>query len=78
MPKAPDDRLVKLATARDEVEAGVWRDALEQEGIAVNVRNVDPLASFGASLPFSIELLVLAKDLKRARWVLGELERASS
>jgi hypothetical protein len=71
------NRLVKVATARDEVEAGVFRDALEQEGIAVHLKNVDPMGSFGVPsfLPYSLELFVLARDERRARWLLGQLEQ---
>ncbi|MFQ6020061.1 MAG: putative signal transducing protein [Dehalococcoidia bacterium] len=70
---------MKVATAHDEVEAGVWRDALEQEGIAVYLKNVDPMGSFGvaSSPPFSLELFVLARDQRRARWILGRLEQGS-
>lgn len=70
------EALVKLAVARDDLEAGLWRDALQQEGIPVYLRNADPLGSIGAapSLPFSLELFVLAKDELQARQVLAELK----
>lgn len=66
-------RLVKIAVARDELEASVFKDALEQEGIVSYVKNLDPLTPFGVapSLPASFEVYVLAPDEKRARWVLG-------
>jgi L,D-peptidoglycan transpeptidase YkuD (ErfK/YbiS/YcfS/YnhG family) len=69
------DRLVKIAVARDEVEANVWKDALGQEGITPYVKNLDPLTPLGVApaLPSSFEVYVLARDEKRARWVLGEL-----
>ncbi|MBF8286444.1 MAG: hypothetical protein HW393_258 [Dehalococcoidia bacterium] len=68
------DRLVKIAVARDEVEASVWKDALEQDGITPYVKSLDPLTPFGVApaLPSSLEVYVLARDEKRARWVLGE------
>lgn len=68
------DRLVKIAVARDELEASVWKDALEQDGISAFVKSLDPLTPFGVApaLPNSLELYVLARDEKRARWVLGE------
>ena len=80
MARERGDQLVKVASARDEVEANVWRDTLEKEGIAVYVRNVDPLSPFGipSSLPFSLDLFVLARDEKRARWLLGEIEATLS
>lgn len=69
------DRLVKIAVARDEFEASVWKDALEQDGITPYIKNLDPLTPFGVApaLPSSIEVYVLARDEKRARWVIGEL-----
>jgi len=74
-PKKTTPRLVKIAVARDEVEAAIWRDALEQDGIAVFVRNVDTLAVaqyVGTSpLPYSLEIYVRAADSRRARWILG-------
>jgi hypothetical protein len=76
MADEPADRLVKVATASDEVEAGILRDALEQESIAVYLKNVDPMGSFGvaSSLPYTLELFVLARDQRRARWLLGQLD----
>ncbi len=70
------DRLVKIAVARDEVEANVWKDALEQEGITPYIKSLDPLTPLGVAptLPSSLEVYVLASDEKRARWVLGELK----
>jgi hypothetical protein len=72
------DRMVKIAVARDEFEANVWKDALEQDGITPYIKSLDPLTPFGVApvLPSSLELYVLVGDEKRARWVLGELERA--
>lgn len=69
-------RLVKIAVAHDEVEASVFRDALEQDGITPYVKSLDPLTPFGVapSLPASFEVYVLAQDEKRARWILGRLQ----
>jgi hypothetical protein len=68
-------KLVKIGVARDEVEAAIWRDALEHDGIAVLVRNVDTLAVAGytgaSALPYSFEVYVRAADVPRARWILG-------
>lgn len=73
--KKTTPRLVKIGAARDEVEAAIWRDALEQDGIAVFVRNVDTLSAAGyvgaSMLPYSLELYVRAADARRARWILG-------
>lgn len=72
------DRLVKIAVARDEFEASVWKDALEQDGIKPYIKSRDPLTPFGVAptLPSAFEVYVLAGDEKRARWVLGELRHA--
>ena len=68
-----DDRLVLLAVAHDQVEASIWKDVLEAEGIGVFVKSRDALATFGVSpLPGTLEVYVQARDEKRARWVLGE------
>ena len=67
------DEPVLLAIASSEIEATIWRDALEQEGIPNFIRNRDPLAPAGVPLRFDrIELFVNARDEKRARWVIGE------
>ena len=68
-----DDRLVLLAVAHDQVEATIWKDVLEAEGIGVFVKSKDALATFGVSpFPGTLEVFVQARDEKRARWVLGE------
>jgi hypothetical protein len=69
-------RLVKIAVAHDELEASVFRDALEQDGITPYIKSLDPLTPFGVapSLPASFEVYVLARDEKRARWILGRLQ----
>ncbi len=69
-------RLVKIAVAHDELEANVWKDALQQDGITPFVKSLDPLMPFGVapSLPASLEVYVLAPDEKRARWILGQIQ----
>ncbi len=71
MPNSDD--IILLAVASSEVEATIWRDALEQEGVRTFVRNRDPLAPMGVPAVFDrFEMFVLARDEKRARWVIGE------
>jgi hypothetical protein len=71
MPKSDD--IILLAVASSDVEATIWRDALEQEGVRAFVRNRDPLAPMGVPAVFhQFEVFVLARDEKRARWVIGE------
>ncbi len=67
------DRLILLAVAHDQVEASIWKDILETEGIGVFVKSKEALAAFGVSpLPGTIEVYVQARNEKRARWLLGE------
>ena len=72
------DRLVALGTAGDELEADIWRDVLERDGIGVYVKSADPMASFGMPpSPGSLTVFVQADDEKRARWLLGERIRSA-
>jgi hypothetical protein len=67
------DRLIPLTAARDELEAGIWRDILERDGIAVHVQSTDPMSPFGVPpAPGSLRLFVQPADERRARWLLGE------
>jgi len=70
---ARDDESVLLAVASSELEAQIWRDALEQEGIRPFIKKRAPLAYLGGDALFATyEVFVLRRDLKRARWVIGE------
>jgi hypothetical protein len=70
---ARDDDSVLLAVASSELEAQIWRDALEQEGIRPFIKKRAPLPYLGADALFATyEVFVLGRDLKRARWVIGE------
>lgn len=68
-----DDESVLLAVASSEIEAQIWRDALEQEGIHPFIRNRAPLAYLGSDAFFATyEVFVLDRDLQRAQWIIGE------
>ena len=68
-----DDESVLLAVASSEIEAQIWRDALEQEGIHPFIRNRAPLAYLGSDAFFATyEVFVLSRDLQRAQWIIGE------
>ncbi|MEE8369426.1 MAG: hypothetical protein V3S00_01505 [Dehalococcoidia bacterium] len=68
------ERLILIGVAREEVEASIWRDSLEREGVPVYMKSVDALSTFGLTPPpGTVQLFVLAQDEKRARWVLGDL-----
>lgn len=71
--KAPQG-MVKIAVARDQVEAAIWRDALQQDGINAFIKNIDPLTAVPyveSATPYSFEVFVPASDEKRARWILA-------
>ena len=73
------DRLVLIGVAHDEVEANIWRDVLEKDGIPTFVRSDDPLGAFGiAPLPGSLHVFVRQRDERRARWLLGEMPRSDA
>lgn len=70
---APKNRLVLLGVAGTEIEANVWRDVLDADGIGCFVKNTDPFSSFGVvPPPGSLEVYVKQSDEKRARWLLGD------
>ena len=70
---ARNDEPVLLAVASSEVEVQIWRDALQKEGIGSFAKNRAPLAYLGSDAFFATyDVYVLGRDLKRARWVLGE------
>jgi hypothetical protein len=66
--------LVKIGVARDQVEAAIWRDTLQRDGIKAFIKNIDPLAALPyveSSTPYSFEVFVPASDERRARWILA-------
>jgi hypothetical protein len=66
------DELALLTLAESEFEAAMFRDILEQNGITALIKNMDVLTAQSGvmSRPWSQELWVLRKDLRRAREVL--------
>ena len=70
---AHGDEQVLLGVASSEVEANIWRDALEQEGVRPFVRSRSVLSSLGGGAVFAeYEVFVMAHDVKRARWIIGD------
>jgi len=69
---SPDDTVL-LTEPAGEVEANLFRDMLEQDGIRSMIRNIDASsAQAGGMGPvWAYQLLVLRKDLRRAREILG-------
>ncbi len=67
------DSLVLLGVATDQLEANVWRDILDKEGIGIFVKDADPLSVTGITPSTnSLQVFVKAADEKRARWLLGD------
>ncbi len=66
------DDIVHLANARNPVEASIWRQALEDEGISCKV--VGDLLEAGIGDVGSVmpEVWVHARDLERARAFLAD------
>jgi hypothetical protein len=66
------DELVLLTSAETEFEASMFRDMLHDAGIEALIKNRDVLTAQSGvmSQPYSQELWVLRKDLRRAREVL--------
>ena len=70
-----NDSLVLVGVAENEIEANVWRDILEKDGIGAFVKSNTPLSALGATpVMAGYEVFVQASDEQRARWLLGELE----
>ncbi len=64
--------LVLLASTSDPLEADIWRRSLEEEGIAVLVRQDDPLGPLGVHhVGTRYHLYVLRGHERRARFLLG-------
>ncbi len=66
-----EDRLTLLASTFDPLEAEIWCKALEEEGIAVLLRQDDPLGPLGLHLGARYEIYVFRGEERRARFVLG-------
>lgn len=71
----PDD-IVLLGMASSEVEAGMWNQVLQAEGIRALIRPGGPGAgAWASSASFEHQVFVRADQLERARVVLeGALE----
>jgi hypothetical protein len=70
-----DDSLVLIGVAENELEANVWRDVLQKDGIGAFIKGNNPLSALGATPGLTTyNVFVQAGDEQRARWILGELE----
>jgi cytochrome c556 len=66
-----DEDMVHLANARNPVEANIWRQALEEEGISCTVVGDLLEAGIGNVGSVTPEVWVHAHDLERARAFLA-------
>ena len=64
-------KLTYLATAPDQLQAEMWRDILEEEGISAVVRPSDTTSFLGVSA-YGCRMMVTERDLERARKALKE------
>ena len=72
------DDIVRLATASNPVEAHIWEEALEAEGIRARVVGDFLDAGVGDIPGLRAEVWVHRKDLDRAEEVLREAQKSSS
>ena len=71
-----NDDMVHLANARNPIEANVWRQALEEEGISCTVVGDLLEAGIGNVGSISPEVWVHADDAERARAFLAAHQSA--
>jgi hypothetical protein len=72
-----DDEIVHLASAVNPVEAHVWKQALDEEGIRSRVVGDYLDVGIGDVPGLNAEVWVHKDDLERARLVLAELRKAA-
>ena len=72
MPSEDQHDLVRLAAATNSVQAHIWQQGLEEEGIRCRVLGDDLEAGFGDLRGFSAEVWVEAADLVRAEEILRQ------
>jgi hypothetical protein len=71
-----DDEIVHLASAVNPVEAHVWQQALEEEGIRSQVVGDYLDAGIGDMPGFRAEVWVHRDDVERARAILAAHQKA--
>ena len=72
MPSEDQHDLVRLVAATNSVQAHIWQQGLEEEGIRCQVLGDDLEAGFGELQGFSAEVWVEAADLVRAEEILRQ------
>ena len=71
----PGDDIVRVATAANPVEAHIWEEALEGEGIRAKVVGDFLDAGIGDIPGFKAEVWVRRQDLARAEEILESAKR---
>ena len=77
MAEAREDDIIRVATARTPIEAHIWRQALETEGLRCEVVG-DYLFSAEAGVPYTPELWVRRRDADLARAILQVYQDAAA
>jgi hypothetical protein len=67
-----NDKLARLTSVRNELEAGIVVGALERQGIKATMSGVYT-AGFRAEAPGWVEVLVADSDLRRAQEILRQV-----
>ena len=73
MKPKPEDEIVELTSAPDQLTAEMWRDILLQEGVPTAI-NAGDVASFLGVSSWPCRLMVKAGDLVRARAILDDID----
>ena len=72
-----EDDIIRVATARHPIEAHIWRQALETEGVHCEVVG-DFLFGAEGGLPHTPELWVHRRDADLARAILQVYQQAAA
>jgi hypothetical protein len=65
------DDIVRLARAANSVEANIWKQALEAEGVRCRVVGENLETALGRLPPGQTEVWVFRDDVERARAILA-------
>jgi hypothetical protein len=72
------DKIVKIATAENEIVAELWRDVLFDEGVIAVIKPGGPGHAFGTNALNVQHLLVREDQADEARAILAQLELEES
>jgi hypothetical protein len=66
-----NDRLVRIATAPNEIVAELWKGLLAEEGIHALIKPIGPGSAYFTNFSNQHAVLVLEKDAELATEILG-------